>query len=382
MLRFKTIIAMMMLAAAAIVAGCESGEETNTGGVPNVILDRYELNVDGNGGDMSIYYGVENAIKGEKPVVKSTADWITPLEVESTKIVLRVATNNDPEQRQAIVNVTYKNMKQPIRIYVTQDKAMLNWFSFEVSDITYKSCTVRYTPTDKTMQYMANVIDREYFNYSGVSTEEAFIQAEMSNYLTIAKSYGMTLEELMQNTTPQLIYTDEAVRTFDGMQHGGKYVVYSYGVTFSNNSYDVTTPIHYTLVELPMPTFYDVNFRLQTKVESTGSAILTISPKDWDGYYNVQIAPDDSLYYVNPGETTDAFVIRALANAFYNNARSYMVQGNSAEKYMSSHCYIGEQRLSIQLEPGKRYMIIVFAVESEDGAIPVMRSMPSIDHIR
>lgn len=381
MLKCKTIVAMAMLMAMTIAFGCENEVEQGTGGVPVVVLDRYELNVDGNGGDMIIYYGVENAIKGQNPVVTTTAEWITPLEVEASKIILRIATSYEMEERQAIVNVAYKGMEKSVRIYVTQDKAVLDKFRFEVSNVTYKSCTVRYTPADKSMQYMANVIDREYFNYSGVSTEEAFIQAEMANYLSVAEHYAMTLEELMQNISPQLIYTDEAVREFDGMQHGGKYVVYSYGVNFSGNSYDVTTPIHYTVVELPMPTMYDVSFNLQTSVQSGGAATLTVSPEGWDGYYNVQIAPDDSLYYVPEGDTPSEFVIRALANAFYTSARSYMLQGNSADKFLSARCYRGEQRLNLQLEQNKRYMIIVFAVESEDGAIPVMRSMPSIDHI-
>lgn len=372
---------MAMLICSAFALGCESGVEESTGGVPVVVLDRYELNVDGNGGDMPIYYGVENPIKGERPVATTTADWITPLQTEATKIVLRVAANSDPEPREAIVTVTYKNIERPIRIFITQDKAVLDEFHFEVLNVTYKSCTVRYTPADETIQYMANIIDREYFNYSGVSTEEAFIQAEMANYLSVAKQYEMTLEELMQNLSPQLVYTGEAVRQFDGMQHGGKYLIYSYGVTFSGNSYDITTPIHYTLVELPMPTMYDVKFNLHTTVQSTGTATLAVSPKGWDGYYNVQVAPDDSLYYVPPGESPSEFVIRALANAFYNSARSYMAQGNNASKFLHSHCYQGEKRLDLQLEPGKRYMIIVFAVESEDGAIPVMRSMPTIDHI-
>ena len=381
MLRIREFFAVALWAVAAIMVGCESDAPTSNGGTPEVVLDRYELNVDGNGGDMAIYYGVKNPIKGATLEVKTTVDWIEAKSIENSKLVLSIAVNDMNEERQAIVTIGYQNIEKPIKVFVTQDRAVLDKFHFETSDITYKSCVVRYTPKNETAPYMANIIAMDYFSYSGVSTEEAFIEAEMNNYISVAAQYGMTLEELMDNLATPLIYTGETVRKFDGMQHGGKYVVYSYGVTFSGNSYDVTTPVHYTIVELPMPSMYDVSFKLQTAATSAGMVSLTVTPQDWEGYYNIQIAPEESLYYIPKNETPSDYDLRSIANAFYNTARSFILQGNTIDRFLNSSCYIGPQQINLQLETNKKYMIIVFAVESEDGAIPVMRSMPALAYI-
>lgn len=380
MQKIKVIFTMVLIMAAMVMVGCEGGDTNTNGGTPVIMLDRTQLNVDGNGGDMVIYYSVDNAVKGVGIKVSSRVDWVEVKSTKDSRIVLAVAKNTSINARETIVTVDYEGMERSVFITINQDKAILDMFSFEVTDVTYMGCKVRYTPVDDSMQYMANIIDKEYFTYSGVDTEEAFIQAEMDNYLKTAEYYQVTLEELMDMLTPQLIYTGETVREFANMQHSGKYVIYSYGVNFSGNEYEVTTPIHHTIIELPMPSMYDVTFNLVATWTSSG-ATLSITPENWDGYYNIQIAPSDSLYYAPEGEALSELTIRSLANAFYKSARSAIAQGTTPEKFLASTCYKGYNQLPLAIERGRKYMIIVFAVESEEGAIPVMRSIPSVTYL-
>lgn len=58
-----------------------------------------------------------------------------------------------------------------------------------------------------------------------------------------------------------------------------------------------------------------------------------------------------------------------------------MKSGYSAEQYLKANCYMGYRSINMQLSSDKKYMIIVFAVESQDGEVPVMRSMPSIKYL-
>ena len=241
-------------------------------------------------------------------------------------------------------------------------------------------CTVSYKPLDKNRPYMANIIDAEYFKQSGVGQDIAFVDKEMESYLALAQRNNMTLEELMGRVSPQLVYTGDAERQFVGMQPGASYVIYSYGIEFSGNSYTMTTPMHSTIVELPMPEMYDVSFNINCNM-SGNTATINIDPGDWSGYYSVQIAPDDSLHYIEPGTPMVEGAIKNLANKFYTNARNAMKAGSSAEQYLRSNCYTGIRSLNVQLQSGKKYMIIVFAVESTDGEVPVMRSMPSFYYI-
>lgn len=377
MLKLRITLATLLCAIAAIMTSCEGDTTPTPGNEPTLELDCYELNVDGNGGDIALFYALHNPIKNEKLQVASNVDWIALKSIERGKIIIKVDESDELETRHGIVTISYKHMERPVRVYIAQDKMLMDDFTFSVSDVTYNSCTVTYMPQDDSTPYMANIIDKQYFTNSGVSTAEEFIAAEMNNYKAIAAANKLSLEQLMSNVSPQLIYKGDAVRKFAGMQHGNSYVAYSYGVTFDGDNYTVTTPIYHTIVELPMPTMYtDVDFNVSSKLTSNYVVDLNITPSGWDGHYYIQIAPDDSLYYVSPGANPESFIIKALANSFFVTARGYMQKGSTAEQFLNSYCYMGSKQISLQLDAGKRYMVIVFAVESEEGAIPVMRSMP------
>lgn len=379
MLKIKRLLMASICLAILPLVGCDTGYDTNN--PPIVELDCYELNIDGTGGNIPIYYGVTNAIKGEKPTATANVNWITVTEITDSKIMLKIDESDEPLERLGVVTVNYTGMERGIKVYITQDKQPLNDFSFSVSDITYKSCTVQYTPRDKARPYMANIIDSEYFKQSGITDGELFVATEMESYLALAQRNNMTLEELMERVSPQLIYRGNAERQFAGMQPGATYTIYSYGIEFHGNSYTMTTPLHTSVVDIPMPSMYDVSFNIATSVSNT-VASLTITPSNWSGYYAVQIAPDDSLHYIPEGEQLSEYAIKSLASNFYTKARNAMKSGISVDQFLRANCYSGTCNINVQLTAGKKYMIIVFAVESKDGEVPVMRSLPAIKYIK
>ena len=379
MLKIFRPLHLTLVALVSLFVACEQAP-SDSGVPPTMELDVYELNIDGGGGDIPLFYAVTNPIKGEKPEAKANVDWITPIEINSYQIMLRIAESDVSEQRMGIVTVSYKNMEKPLRVYITQDKQPLNAFKFSVSDVTYKSCKVSYSPRDKQRPYMANIIDTEYFKQTGITDGAVFVANEMESYLALAQRHNMTLEQLMQNVSPQLIYTGDAEREFVGMQPGATYTIYSYGVEFSGNSYTMTTPLHTSIVDIPMPTMYDVGFNVQATL-SNGTATISVAPENWDGYYAIQIAPEDNLLYIPPGDPLNEYAVKSIASNFYTNARNAMKSGYSAEQYLKANCYSGYRSINMQLSSGKKYMIIVFAVESKDGEVPVMRSMPVIKYL-
>ena len=379
MLKIFRPLHLTLVALVSLFVTCEQ-VPSDSGVSPTMELDVYELNIDGGGGDIPLFYAVTNPIKGEKPEAKANVDWITPIEINSYQIMLRIAESDVSEQRMGIVTVSYKNMEKPLRVYITQDKQPLNAFKFSVSDVTYKSCKVSYSPRDKQRPYMANIIDTEYFKQTGITDGAVFVANEMESYLALAQRHNMTLEQLMQNVSPQLIYTGDAEREFVGMQPGATYTIYSYGVEFSGNSYTMTTPLHTSIVDIPMPTMYDVGFNVQATL-SNGTATISVTPENWDGYYAIQIAPEDNLLYIPPGDPLNEYAVKSIASNFYTNARNAMKSGYSAEQYLKANCYSGYRSINMQLSSGKKYMIIVFAVESKDGEVPVMRSMPVIKYL-
>lgn len=376
MKQFAIFVVALM---ATLFVGC-TNNDFDPNNPPKMELDTYELNVDGGGGDIPIFYAVRNAIKGAQPEVISTANWVKIKEITSSTIVLSIAPSDINEERFASVTIKYQGMEPDLRVSILQDKQLLNKFRFECTDLTYNSCTVKYFPTDKSIPYMANIIDAEYFKQTGTTDMNVFIEAEMNNYRSIAERNQMTLEELMGRVSPQLIYTGDAERSFAGMKHGSQYVVYSYGVTFKGNEYSLLTPMHQTMVEIPMPEMLDASFGITSQISGT-MANITITPKNWDGYYNVQIAPDYSMYYITPGSNPSEGLFKSLASYFYDNARKAIANGTSVEQFLKANCYKGNKQINVTLEANRKYMVYVFAVASEDGAIPVMRSTPNYAYL-
>ena len=371
---------IMVAAMAVMFAGCEIEGKIDPNNLPVLQLDTYELNIDGGGGDIPLFYAVKNPVKGAEIELVSSVDWVSLKEVTSSTIVLHIKPSNIDEERFTSVSIKYPGLEKAVRVSILQDKQILNKFRFEAIDVTYNSCTVKYIPTDKDMPYMANIIDSEYFKQTGTTDLNLFIKAEMDNYRSIADRNHMTLEELMGRVSPQLIYTGDAERSFSGMKHGSKYVIYSYGITFHGNEYTLTTPMHQTLVELPMPDMYNASFTISSQMNGN-MATINITPKNWDGYYNVQIAPSDSLYFIEPGSNPSDGLIRNLASYFYDSARKAMSNGATAEQFLNGSCYKGSRQINMTLEPGKRYMVYVFAVQSDGGSVPVMRSVPSYAYL-
>ena len=378
MLQIKKMLWAALCLLVIPMVGCE--EQIDTNNPPTMELDIYQLNVTGEGGDIPVFYTVTNAIKGEMPEAKANVDWIVPIEITSYSIMLRIAESDSSEERTGFVTISYRGMEKPVRVYVTQDKQPLNAFKFSVSDITYKSCKVHYSPRDQKRPYMANIIDTEYFKQTGITDGTVFVANEMESYLALAQRHNMTLEELMQNVSPQLIYSGEATREFTGMQPGATYTIYSYGVEFHGNSYTMTTPLHTSIVDIPMPSMYNATFNVSATM-SNGTATISVTPDNWDGYYAIQIAPEDNLLYIPPGESLNDYAIKSIASNFYTNARNAMKSGYTAEQYLKANCYSGYKSINMQLSSGKKYMVIVFAVESKDGEVPMMRSMPVIKYL-
>ena len=377
MRKISLLIYVLLVAILPLTVGCEPIDQNNP---PKLVLDTYELNVDGGGGDIALFYSLRNGVKGGEFEIVTAVSWIALKEVTENTIVLRIDASNIDEERFASVTIKYPGLDPAVRVSVLQDKQLLNKYKFEASNITHTSCTIKYIPLDKSMPYMANVIDAEYFKQSGVSDMNVFIETEMATYRTLAERNKMTLEELMGRVSPQLIYKGDAVREFTGMKPGSTYIAYSYGITFHGNEYTLLTPMHQKSIEIPMPSMYTVSFGLSS--QSSGSmAIFTIDPKDWTGYYNVQIAPEDSIYYLEPGMNMSDGFVKGIASSFYDKARKAMAGGATAEQFLQSSCYKGVRQLNVPVEAGKRYMLIVFAVESDNGSVPVMRSMPSTLYI-
>lgn len=371
MLRVFNFI-LLAVVLSLLVVSCD--KEDLSSNPPVLKLEKSNIKVGGDGGRNIIGYTVENGVRGRKPTAQSDEEWIYDIVVTDSHIDFVVGASDVNEERYGRIIISYEGIEYNSSINITQERMSLNSFTITIEDVTFNSCSVTYTPIDNEILYIASIIDKEYFSSSGISTEEAFIASEVGYYISVAEGYGRTLEELIP--AANLGGKGKLTRNYGDMQPGTTYVVYCYGLEVNGNDYKLITPIHYELLTLPMPDMYEVDFDASVAVGSSYIATVSMQPLNWSGYYYVQIAPDTSLYYVEQGEAPADYIVKGMGNTFYKQARSYMSKGESADKFLKSRCYTGSQQITVQLEGGQRYMLILFAVESTDGSVPVMRSMP------
>ena len=110
MSRIKVFLLILCGVVAQLFVSCEMLEQAPEGEA-FVTLDVYELNVTGGGGDIPIFYAVENPRPGARPEVMSNVALITVKEITSSMIMLTIAPSNVSEERFGFVTISYKRWR-------------------------------------------------------------------------------------------------------------------------------------------------------------------------------------------------------------------------------------------------------------------------------
>ena len=74
MRKISLLINALIVAIVPFVVSCEPIDTDNP---PQLVLDTYKLNVDGGGGDITLFYALRNGVKGGEFEVVTAANWIS-----------------------------------------------------------------------------------------------------------------------------------------------------------------------------------------------------------------------------------------------------------------------------------------------------------------
>ena len=132
----KNLIILGFISIMTFFVGCESGG-IDPNNPPSLQLDTYELNIDGGGGNIPLFYALKNPVKGGKFDVVSDVDWVSLKEVTSTTIVLHIEPSNIDEERFSLVGIKYTGMDKLVRVSILQDKQFLLWLESRSSRLSF-----------------------------------------------------------------------------------------------------------------------------------------------------------------------------------------------------------------------------------------------------
>lgn len=330
------------------------------------------------GGTFEVEYQLKEYIDGMMPVAVTEAEWITDID-NSTKGVIsfRALPNYDTTEREATIELRYVTTETKPQIVVRQAAAGSPKITIEITNIGYSECSVNITPLDNTMPYIVMMAEKAYFTSQGISDEESLVYADntfFNSYLT-----DNTLEEFL-NESGFAMYGTQSKRWQD-LSPAKEYIIYAYGIYTSGDSYERITPVYHEVIDKRLPNRTAEHFN--TTITTEGPEVtINVKPESWDGYYMVQFVEDSEAGYIEQGLPFTAEAEEQVAEAFFYIADHLCYfEGLTAEEAMQQLGHRGETTLHKTLNANHRYMVLIYAIASEDGDVPMVVSKPQVEYL-
>ena len=363
-----------MFAALLLVVGCKQ-QDVDDGKIA-IKLSADSVIVSEEGGICEIGYSIKNPINGVTPTLRFDAKWIVDVDT-SERGVLRfsVLVNDETTPREAVVELLYPSLDVVPQFVVSQSGVAEAKFDIAISDMQYSECTAQITPLRSDMPFIVMMTEKSYFSGVGIYDTTTLIDADV-NYFNSLAGKDQSLEEFL--TKSNFAMTGKQTKRWQDLSPAKEYIIYAYGISVDGDSYNRITPVYHTIIPTRLPERAEHSF--EVKIEAVGPEVtFEVSPKDWDGYYMVQLVEDSEAAYVEQGMAFSQEAECAVAEAFFYVADYlYYFEERSAEEIMQSLGYRGETTFSKTLNADHRYMALIYAIASEGGDVPMMVSHPTI----
>ena len=329
------------------------------------------------GGSVKIKYHLREYVGSVMPAAVTDADWISDIDnTQRGEITLRVLPNYGAESRETVVELRYLNVDARPRVTIRQSGQQGDKLSIEITGINYSECSVKITPQHDSMSYVVMMAEKAYFIDSGITNEETLVGADINLF----SSYIVddTLEGFL--TKSGLAMQGAQTKRWEGLSPAKEYIIYAYGIYLSGDVYERVTPVYHLSVDKRLPERAEQDF--DVNIVAQGPEVnFNIAPKEWDGYYMVQIVEDSEAGYIEQGLPLGAEFEDAVAEAFfYISDHLFYFEEKSAEESMAQLGYRGEDALNKTLNANHRYMAIIYAIDAVDGGVPMMVSNTTVKY--
>ena len=388
-LNFRTIIVTMRIfrlfavlavafSAMTFVACTDNGQEvdhvdTTTSVVFSDLKDNI-VEVDSEGGEVSVNYVINNGIEGLDIVATTEAEWISDIVVCEGTLAFTVAKNMENNERETRVRITYPNVDTQ---YVVVKQAQFNAITFEleVTASTSTSCSTLIKPSTDAYAYIAYMSEVDYFLTAQITTPEELFQDDYNYFMSFAEQVNAPYlyEFFLMN---YIAYEGEQTIEWTGMMPGKEYVLYVYAIEFNeaNNDYWMASPVTYKMVTLEGEELAEVDFDVDVTVNGP-NASYKIDPKDYTGkYYLTVYEQGDYMYRNTPAD--DAYA-ELVSSVWLDMMAQLMASGYSASTLMDLMCLEGYEEYSELLKGSTNYAMVIYAVEMVDG-LPQVASKPQV----
>ena len=370
---------LMTLAATALAVGCtESQTDDQQSTELSVKLEKVILEIDGNGGEYSIGYTIENGINGIDIATEVDVEWINNIRTADSRLYFTCDKNFTNEARIATLAVRYPNYStQTVRIKQLSSDVLT--FEMEICDIKTTSCSTKLYPSNKQTPYIVYMAEVDYLISAGVNDENSLFEDDYNYFTSMAEQYGATnLKEFMK--TYEIYYTGDSYIGWTSMVPDREYAIYAYAIEFNEDGTDYTlaSAVTHEIVVLPTQIFTDIEFDVTITVDGP-KATYEFEPVNWDGKYFIDIYAEGEYMYRAEGTTPDDDYCKQVATNWISLIQMYMQSGYSAETLLDIMCLQGPDSYSEIKEASTNYCMVFYGIEMVDG-LPQVTTKPYFAH--
>lgn len=369
-----------LLATALVVAGCtKSDSEPQSDDSVAIVVESTTINIGCDEGDYSFTYAIRNGIESLKVAANSNDEWITIEQITANEVHFKAQTNLLDQERSATITLNYPYIENSVDITIVQE-AGNPLFVIEVSDLTGTGCITSVTPQNKEMAYIVYMSEVNYLYNAGISTAEQLFEDDYNYFKKFADQYESVLGQFLLFN--DIAFIGDSRIGWTGLTPGVDYVVYAYGISFSDDmkDYSLATPIYHKIVTPPFPEFKEVEFDVNIEVDGP-MVSYEFAPVDWDGYYSFDIYSSSEAGYIPEGTEVNDELTHRIASNWLTALNMYISSGFSPNELVNILCFKGADAYSEMREADTKYVMVFYAVDFVDD-IPVVVSKPQIFHFQ
>lgn len=368
---------LLLLCTLFVTLAC-SNEQPDAIDSPTITPERYSFDVGKEGGRYQLAYALTNPIVGAPLVADSDAAWITAIDVTTEGVVAFVVECNDtPDERTATITLRYPSAVAFPEVEVRQAATTTTALNMAITNIDYSECTVEVIPESDDAPYIIMMAEKAYFASLNIESVDDLVSSD-ETYFSTLKGEDVSLEEFLPKSN--LERRGRTTQRWAELSPAKEYVIYAYGIDVVGDSYRRTTPVYHKIVESRLPERESVAFDVDIVAEGPEVSV-TVIPEVWDGYYMVQFVEDTEAGFVPEGESFSADREVALAESFFYVAdHLYYFEELTAEEVMQRVGHIGTVTIADTLNANHTYMVMVYAIASDEGRVPMVVSSPIVDY--
>lgn len=363
---------------ASIVIGCTK-EPPTSDSIAVITPETLSLEAAASGGSYTLAYEIENPISGAPLVAEADKEWVYDVDTTVAGIVsFTVLCNDTAEPREAIITLRYPSAEIFPEVKVQQAGITEEQLTINITNIDYSECTAKISPINNEMQYVVMMAEKSYFETAGIVDARSLIETDESRFRSLMTESD-SLEEFLQKSN--IARKGECTQRWEDISPAKEYVIYTYGISIIDDTYHRTTPIYYNVIGSRLPERRDIGFDVEVAGDSVEVSV-TVTPRDWSGYYMVQFVEDSEAGFIPKGTPfTEENEIALAESFFYLADHLYYFNELTADEVMSQLGHRGTHTLHKTLNANHEYMVMVYAIASDDGNVPMVVSHPTIEYL-